>query len=69
VTVAELEARIRADPWRAVGAAVVVGVWLGLDPPRVPRNRLVRGAFAMLGSVVVRLAREAALRELAGRVA
>ena len=65
---AALEARVEENPWRAVGGAFLLGAWVGAHPPRAPRNRWVRAAFAMIGSIAVRGIREIALRELIARV-
>lgn len=67
--VASLAACVMAQPWRTLGAAFLLGAWLGLDPPRVPRNAVARTAFAMVGSIVIRVMREVALRELVARAA
>jgi hypothetical protein len=67
--VASLAACVMAQPWRTLGAAFLLGAWLGLDPPRVPRNAVARTAFAMVGSIVIRVMREVALRELVVRAA
>jgi hypothetical protein len=64
---AALEARVEANPWRTVGGAFLLGAWVGAHPPRAPRNRWVRAAFAMIGSIAVRGIRELALRELIER--
>jgi RsiW-degrading membrane proteinase PrsW (M82 family) len=58
------EGEARVEPWHLVVGAFLLGAWLGTDPPHVPHNRVVRAAFAMIGSVAVRLARDAAFREL-----
>ncbi|HEU4731699.1 MAG TPA: hypothetical protein VFT22_27575 [Kofleriaceae bacterium] len=68
-TLAALEARIAEHPWRTLGGAFLLGAWLGLDPPRAPRNAVARTAFAMVGSLALRIARELALGSLAGRTA
>lgn len=65
--IASLEARVVEHPWRTLGSAFLLGAWVGLDPPRVPRNRLARTAFAMIGSVALRVMREVVLRELVER--
>ncbi|MBS1117788.1 MAG: hypothetical protein H6Q90_16 [Deltaproteobacteria bacterium] len=62
-----LETRMAEHPWRMLVGAFLVGAWVGLDPPRVPRNRVARAAFAMIGSIAVRVARELALREFLER--
>lgn len=66
---ASLAARVRAQPWRTLGGAVLLGAWLGLDPPRVPRNAFARTTFAMIGAIAIRVMREVALRELVARAA
>lgn len=66
---ASLEARVAEHPWRMVGSALLLGAWVGLEPPHVPRNPFVRAVFAMIGSIAIRVTREAALRELVGRAA
>ena len=65
--IASLEARVAEHPWRTLGSAFLLGAWVGLDPPRVPRNRLARTAFAMIGSVALRVMREVVLRDLVER--
>ena len=65
--VASLEARVAAHPWRTLGGAFLLGAWLGLEPPRVPRSAFTRAAFAMIGSIAIRVAREVALGELVSR--
>ena len=65
--VASLEARVAEHPWRTLGGAFLLGAWLGLEPPRVPRSALTRAAFAMIGSIAIRVAREVALGELVSR--
>jgi len=67
-TLAALEASVTERPWRTLGGAFLLGAWLGLEPPHVPRNRIGRAVFAMVGSIAIRVAREIALRELVGRV-
>jgi len=66
-TIASFEARVVEHPWRTLGGAFLLGAWVGLDPPRVPRNRFARSAFAMIGSVALRVMREVVLRELVER--
>ena len=63
--IAVLETRMSEHPWRTLGAAFVLGAWLGLEPPHVPRSRFARAAFAMVGSIALRVAREIALGNLA----
>jgi hypothetical protein len=58
---------VEAHPWRTLGSAFLIGAWLGLDPPHAPRNRLLRSAYAMVGSLAIRVARDAALRDLIAR--
>lgn len=67
--IASLVARVTEHPWRTLGSAFLLGAWLGLDPPRAPRNALARTAFAMIGSIALRVAREVALGELVSRAA
>jgi hypothetical protein len=67
-TLATLEANIAEHPWRTVGGAFLLGAWVGLEAPYVPRNRVARTAFAMIGSMTIRVMREVALRELLGRM-
>jgi hypothetical protein len=62
---ATLEARVTAHPWRTLGTAFLLGAWLGLEPPHVPRSAFARAAFAMVGSLALRIAREVALGNLA----
>ncbi len=68
MTGATLRERLDEHPWRVIGGAFVVGAWLALDPPRLPRHRLGRTVFALIGSLTVRVVRELATRELLGRV-
>ena len=65
-TFAALEANIAEHPWRTLGGAFLLGAWVGLQPPHVPRNRIARAVFAMIGSMTIRVVREIALRELVG---
>ncbi|HET7505938.1 MAG TPA: hypothetical protein VFK02_33190 [Kofleriaceae bacterium] len=67
--IAALEARVAEHPWRTLGSALLLGAWLGLDPPHAPRNGVARAAFAMVGSLALRVARELALGELVDRTA
>lgn len=60
-----LEARVTEHPWRTLGTAFLLGAWLGLEPPHVPRSGFARAAFAMVGSIALRVAREIALGNLA----
>lgn len=62
---AALEARVAAHPWRTLGTAFLLGAWLGFEPPHAPRSKFARAAFAMVGSLALRVAREVALGELA----
>lgn len=62
--IAALEARVTEHPWRTLGAAFLLGAWLGLEPPHVPRSGFARAAFAMVGSIALRVAREIALGHL-----
>jgi hypothetical protein len=66
---ASLQARVLAHPWRTLGGAFLLGAWLGIDPPRAPRNAVARTVFALIGSVAIRVAREVALGELIERTA
>ncbi|HEX8114185.1 MAG TPA: hypothetical protein VF516_40930 [Kofleriaceae bacterium] len=63
--IAVLEARVTEHPWRTLGTAFLLGAWLGLEPLHVPRSRFARAAFAMVGSLALRVAREIALGNLA----
>jgi hypothetical protein len=67
--VAALEARVAGHPWRTLGAAFLLGAWFGIEPPHAPRNAVARAAFAMVGSLAIRVVREVALGELVGRAA
>jgi hypothetical protein len=67
-TVASLRARIVEQPWQMLGGAFLLGAWVGFDPPHAPRNSWARAAFAMIGSIAIRLLREGALLQFAGRV-
>jgi hypothetical protein len=67
----DLRARIAANPWPAVGAAALCGVWLGFAPLRgrrrrrsATRSRLGDLVLATLGAITLRLAREAAFRQM-----
>ena len=64
---ASLGSRVLDQPWRMLGGAFLLGAWVGFDPPRAPRNSWARAAFAMIGSLALRVMREDALLELAGR--
>ena len=59
---------IEAHPWELVGVSALLGAWLGLAPARAPREGEKRklGAIVMssLGALAIRLAREAALRQV-----
>lgn len=66
---ASLEAHVAEQPWPMVGGALLLGAWAGWSPPRAPRNRLTRAVFAMVGSLALRVVREAAIRELLDRAA
>ena len=63
--IAVLEAHVAEHPWRSLGTAFALGAWLGLEPPHVPRSGFARAAFAMIGSLTLRVAREIALGNLA----
>ena len=67
-TLTALETNFAEHPWRTLGGAFLLGAWVGFDPPRVPRNRIARAVFAMIGSMTIRVVRDVALRELVGRV-
>lgn len=61
----ELRARIAGQPWLAVGAAALFGALLGFEPPRVrSRSKIGDAVLAVIGAVAVRLARDAAFRQL-----
>lgn len=64
-----LESRVAEQPWRMAGGAFLLGAWVGAHPRDAPRGRLTRAAFAMLGTLALRVVRELAFRELAERVA
>ena len=60
---------IQAHPWELVGVAALLGAWLGLAPARSqPHEKESRklGTIVMssLGALALRLAREAALRQV-----
>jgi len=63
--VATLQARVAEHPVRTLGAAFLLGAWLGLEPLHVPRSNFARAAFAMVGSIALRVAREIVLGDLA----
>lgn len=65
-TLSTLEARLAKHPWRTLGGVFLLGAWVGHEPPHVPRNRIARAVFAMVGSMTIRVVREVALRELVG---
>ena len=65
--VASLGTRVVEQPWRMLGGAFLLGAWVGFDPPRAPRNSWARAAFAMVGSLALRVMREGAVLELAQR--
>jgi hypothetical protein len=65
--ITSLEARVAEHPWQTLCGAFLLGAWLGFEPPRAPRNALARAAFAMIGSIAIRVAREVALGELVAR--
>lgn len=67
-TLTTLEANIAEHPWRTVGGAFLLGAWVAFEPPHVPRSRLARAVFAMIGSMTIRVVRDVALRQLIGRV-
>jgi hypothetical protein len=67
-TLTALEANFTEHPWRTLGGAFLLGAWFGYEPPRVPRNRIARAVFAMIGSMTMRVVRDVAVRELVGRV-
>jgi hypothetical protein len=62
--IATLQARVAEHPWRTLGTAFLLGAWLGLEPPRAPRSAFARAAFAMVGSIALRVVREIALGNL-----
>lgn len=66
--VATLEARVAEHPWRTLGAAFLLGAWLGFEPPHVPRSPFARAAFAMVGSIALRVARELVIGDVAQRM-
>jgi hypothetical protein len=67
--VAAIVTRMAERPWHTLGSAFLLGAWLALDPPRAPRNGVVRAAFAIVGSLALRIAREVALADLVDRAA
>jgi len=61
----ELRHRIAAQPLLAVGAAALLGALLGIEPPRVrSKSKIGDAVLAAIGAVALRLAREAAFRQL-----
>jgi len=69
----DLRAQIEAHPWELVGAAALLGAWVGFDPPRVReretsgiRGRIGEALVTAAGALAIRLAREAAFRQVAG---
>lgn len=71
----DLRAQVEQHPWEIVGAAAMLGAWLGFAPPRVKvaerrglRARVADGLLSAVGAIAVRLVREAALRQV-GEVA
>jgi hypothetical protein len=67
-TLTSLQARVAEHPWRTLGDAFLLGAWVALDPPHVPRNRIARAVFAMIGSMTIHVLRDVMLRELIRRV-
>jgi hypothetical protein len=66
--IATLQARVAEHPWRTLGTAFLLGAWLGLEPPHAPRSGFARAAFAMVGSIALRVMREVAVGNLAEHV-
>lgn len=71
----DLRSQVDDHPWQIVGAAALLGAWLGFAPPRVKlregktlRVRIADGVLSAIGAIAVRLVREAALRQV-GEVA
>ena len=58
--------RIVEHPWQAIGCAFLLGAWTACELPHLPRNRVARGAFAMIGAIALRAAHEVVLYKLAG---
>lgn len=59
-----LRTRVVEKPWQAIGGAFLIGAWAALELPHLPRNRVARAAFAMIGAVTLRAARGLVLAEL-----
>ena len=65
----DLDARVAAHPWRAVGIAFVLGAVLGARRPRplvpeMPERGLGAAAVAGLGAIAFRFAKDYAIRRL-----
>jgi hypothetical protein len=68
----DLREQIEAHPWELVGAAALLGAWVGFEPPRVRvrepskvRTRIADALLTAVGALTIRLAREAAFRQVA----
>jgi hypothetical protein len=65
----DLRGQLQAHPWELVAGAALLGAWVGFEPPRVHDSKKVRGRLAgallsAAGAVAIRLAREAAFRQI-----
>jgi len=63
-TFATLRAQVTDHPFKAVAGAFVLGAFTAYEQPRLPRNRIARSAFAMVGAIAVRAARIVVARQL-----
>lgn len=68
----DLRGQIEAHPWELVGAAALLGAWIGFAPPRIKlrqpstiRVRIADAVVAAVGGIAIRLVREAAFRQVA----
>lgn len=55
---------IAAHPWELVGAAALLGAWVGFEKPRGERSKVGQLFVSAAGALAIRLAREAAFRQL-----
>ena len=68
----DVRGQIDRHPWELVGAAALVGAWIGFDPPHVRvrepsaiRRRMADALLTAVGAIAIRLVREAAFRQVA----
>jgi hypothetical protein len=60
----DVRAIVASHPWEVVGAAALLGAWVGFDKPRGDRSKVGRIFVSAAGALAIRLAREAAFRQL-----